>query len=314
MSRQSIAVIGDFMLDEYIWGEVSRISPEAPVPVVQVQNRSFRLGGAANVANNLSSLGVKTHCFGVVGSDIFGRKLKFSMKKRKINISGIIEVKNRLTTLKTRVIAGHQQVVRIDHETVKEISRIVLDKIFKRLELLKTKVSSIIISDYNKGVISGSLMQALVEMAKRHGIFVAVDPKKLNFDIYKGVSLVTPNFQEAKQAVHSDFSHKAVFEKNVTNLIKINKIGSVLVTHGSKGMVLFQKKQKPIYMDTVAREVFDVTGAGDTVISSYVAAISSGASALEAMLIATHAAGVVIREIGTASVTPQQLMAEMFGN
>jgi D-beta-D-heptose 7-phosphate kinase/D-beta-D-heptose 1-phosphate adenosyltransferase len=311
MSKESVAVVGDFMLDEYIWGEVSRISPEAPVPVVQVREKSFRLGGAANVANNIRQLGVRTYCFGVIGDDGNGRNLKELMEKQGLNVDGLIQNPRHITTLKTRVIARQQQVVRVDHENRKNTDKKSFSAIVKNIESIAKNLSSIIVSDYSKGVVSREITGRLVDVANRHNIFTAVDPKNMDFNVYKGVSLITPNFREAQKATNSDLATRIVLETKARQLIKANRLEALLITMGAKGMALFQKAKKPIYMDTVAREIFDVSGAGDTVISSYVAAISAGATPREAMVIANHAAGIVIREVGTATVTPKELIKEI---
>ncbi|MFH1762416.1 MAG: PfkB family carbohydrate kinase, partial [bacterium] len=217
-SSKNICVVGDFILDEYIWGDVSRISPEAPVPVVKVDKRSFRLGGAANVAANLKALGIKTHCIGVLGDDGYGKKLLSIIKKIGISNSSMITCPGHLTTLKTRIIARHQQVVRVDHESPWEIKEKDRNKVLENINKLSGKVSAIIISDYGKGMITASLMSSIARIVRGKNIITAVDPKSTDFSLYKGATVITPNLMEAGQAARCILETKKDIERFAAKL------------------------------------------------------------------------------------------------
>ncbi len=295
--NKKILIIGDLILDRFIYGKVNRISPEAPVPVVDVVSESFLLGGAANVANNIIALGGKVSIAGIAGKDTAGRILKELFEEKNINIEGIIEDK-RPTTVKTRVIAHNQQVVRFDREDRKRLEGKNLANLTNYIKKAIEEHDAVIISDYKKGVISSSLIKGIVRYAKPNNTFVAVDPKVGHFHFYKNVSLITPNLLEAGKTLMNRLSCK-----------------SVLITRSEDGMSLFErdasKKFKVTHIPTVAKKVFDVTGAGDTVIATITLAHASGASLEEAAVIANHAAGIVVGEVGTAVVTPERLISSL---
>jgi len=307
--QQDILVIGDLILDHYLWGKVSRISPEAPVPVVDVERESFLLGGAANVAHNIVSLGGKAAVIGVSGSDAAGEALGDMLGRQGVECSGIF-VSNRPTTVKTRVIAHNQQVVRFDREDRNYITGRVLKGIMEYIETVYRKFDAIIVSDYRKGMISAELIRKIVEKAARRKIFVAVDPKIGHFGFYKGVSLITPNVTEAADGAHCEIFDEATLMRAGRTLIKKLDCRAVLITRGEQGMSLFERARvtRVTHIPTAARKVYDVTGAGDTVISAFTLAHASGAGMEEASVIANHAAGVVVGEVGTAVVTPEQLL------
>lgn len=302
-----VLVIGDLILDCYIWGRVNRISPEAPVPVVEVTSDTFMLGGAANVAYNIAALGGKAKVAGVAGKDRAGEILRGLLDEKKVG-HAIIE-DNRPTTVKTRVIAHNQQVVRFDKEDKKRISAKVFNNMMSILKKAVSECDSVIISDYKKGVVSSELIKGLLSSGGQ-GKFIAVDPKVGHFHYYKGVSLVTPNLSEAAQGAGVDIKDNRTLVKAGRELINKLACTAVLITRGEEGMSLFGKKTV-VHIPTYARHVYDVTGAGDTVIAAFTLAYSSGATMEQAALIANHAAGIVVGEVGAAVATPEKLIESL---
>lgn len=308
-----ILVIGDLILDRYIYGKVSRISPEAPVPVVEVTNEAFLLGGATNVANNIASLGGKVSIAGIAGNDTAGKILRRLLEEKNINIEGLLQT-NRHTTVKTRVIAHNQQVVRFDKEERKRIEGKSLNHLLNYLKDAVSKHDAVIVSDYKKGVISSSLIKNLLKYAKPKKTFIAVDPKVGHFHFYKNVSLVTPNLLEASQGSGVEIKDEKTLIKAGKVLIKRLSCKSVLITRGEEGMSLFNRTSNGvdiIHIPTVAKKVYDVTGAGDTVIAVFTLAHASGATLEESAIIANHAAGIVVGEVGTATVTPERILESL---
>ncbi|MDH4230921.1 MAG: D-glycero-beta-D-manno-heptose-7-phosphate kinase [Nitrospirota bacterium] len=303
---KNILVIGDIILDHYIWGKVNRISPEAPVPVVEVTRESFLLGGAANVAYNIVSLGGKASVIGINGQDIAGEALMNILIQRGVNCDGIF-TENRPTTVKTRVIAHNQQVVRFDREDKKYVDGKILKGILKYINSVILKYDAVIVSDYKKGMVSAELVKDIVQKTKPKGMFIAVDPKVGHFDFYKGVSLITPNVMEASNGSNVEIKDDKTLLKAGKNLMKKVSCKAVLITRGEQGMSLFQK-EKVSHIPTVARKVYDVTGAGDTVISAFTLAHAAGANMEESAVIANHAAGIVVGEVGTAVTTADQIL------
>jgi len=303
---RNILVIGDIILDHYIWGKVSRISPEAPVPVVEVTREEFLLGGAANVAHNIVSLGGRASVIGINGQDIAGEALMNILRQRGVNVDGIF-TENRPTTVKTRVIAHNQQVVRFDREDRKYVDGKILKGILAYINSVLFRYDAVIVSDYQKGMISSELISDIVKKTKSRDMFIAVDPKVGHFDFYKGVSLITPNLMEASSGSNTEIRDDNTLLKAGRSLIKKLSCKAVLITRGEQGMSLFEKN-KVTHIPTVARKVYDVTGAGDTVISAFTLACASGANMEEAAVIANHAAGIVVAEVGTAVAAPEQLL------
>ncbi|MCL5978696.1 MAG: D-glycero-beta-D-manno-heptose-7-phosphate kinase [Nitrospirae bacterium] len=309
-----ILIIGDLILDRFIYGKVSRISPEAPVPVVDVVSESFLLGGAANVANNIIALGGKVSVAGIIGKDTAGRIMKGLFEDRNINTEGIIEDK-RPTTVKARVIAHSQQVVRFDREDRKRLEGKSLAYLTDYIKKAIKKHDAVIISDYKKGVISSSLIKAVVKYAKPANTFVAVDPKVGHFHFYKNVSLITPNIMEASHGSGIEIKDEKSLLKAGKALLNRLACKSVLITRSEEGMSLFERTSskdiKVTHIPTVAQKVFDVTGAGDTVIAAIALASTAGASLEDAAIIANHAAGIVVGEVGTAVATPETLLKSL---
>ena len=322
-NKVKILVIGDLILDEYIWGSVERISPEAPVPVLWANKRTFVPGGTANVANNIRSLGAEVSLLGVTGDDANSKILFAELKKRKINTRGIFIERKRHTTVKTRILAGHQQVVRVDWEHTHDLPEKLNLKILKYIERNIRSFDAVIIEDYGKGVINVELLGKLVSLAKAHKKIITVDPKEENFQYYRGVTSITPNRKELENAIRNlkikdtDNRFKINTDRLFTDkdidsaarqIVQYLNLDSILVTLGEQGMKLLEKNGRLTHIPTQAQEVFDVSGAGDTVISSFTLALCSGASKLEAAHIANFAAGIVVGKLGTAVTNSRELL------
>ncbi len=310
-NHAKILVIGDLILDEFIWGTVSRISPEAPVPVVWAKSESFMPGGACNVANNIVSLGGKAYLAGTIGDDEHGAILKGEIESKGIDTSAIIMDANRQTTLKTRVVAHHQQVVRIDKETVEPLKEEIILKMAGCIRDLIKDSDAVIIEDYGKGVITPRLLKSVVPLAKRMKKVVAVDPKEEHFSYYRGVSLITPNTQEAQKASGLEIRDESSLFKAGQRILDRIGCGIALVTLGESGMCVFKRGARPKHIQTIAQEVFDVSGAGDTVIAVYTLSLISGADPIQAAHIANCAAGIVVGKVGTATVAPEELIEKI---
>ena len=308
--KTKILVIGDLMLDHFIWGKVSRISPEAPVPIVQVTRESEMPGGAANVAHNLSALGVSTSVIGFLGKDSSGKILRSLLKKDRINVGGLIESTHITTTQKTRIIAHHQQVVRFDRETPMEAAGKEEEQLLQTIRRLIPEHQGVILEDYGKGVVTQKLANTVIDLCRRHNIFCAFDPK-IGHDLsFKNAGLCTPNLEEARYLAKTFC--KKIDPKSLPQsgdlLRKTLGLEHLLITLGEGGMALFTQKTKPIFIPTVAREVFDVSGAGDTVIATFTAAMVAGAKPVEAAHLANIAAGIVVGKLGTAVASPQEIL------
>ncbi len=307
-NQAKVLVVGDLILDEFIWGNVTRISPEAPVPVVWVNSENFMPGGASNVASNIRSLGGQVFLAGVVGEDARAEILRSELHKKGVDCEGVFTDPHRPTTQKTRVIAHHQQVVRIDREMVRPISDQVLNELKDYIRQRIKTVDALIIEDYGKGVIVPKLVQEAVRLAKKSNKVITVDPKETHFSYYRGVTTITPNHHEAGSAVGFRIQDDASLEKAGKKLLEKLKCETVLITLGENGMSLFQKGKPLVKIPTVAQDVFDVSGAGDTVISAYTVARARKASALEAAHISNCAAGIVVGKVGVAVTTADELI------
>ncbi|MFH1045840.1 MAG: D-glycero-beta-D-manno-heptose-7-phosphate kinase [Candidatus Omnitrophota bacterium] len=303
-----ILVIGDLILDEFIWGKVNRISPEAPVPVVWVNSESFMPGGASNVANNIHALGGTVYLCGVIGADERGRVLTEELRRKNIDVEGIIIDSQRPTTLKTRVIAHHQQVVRIDREKVEEVDDNIIGQMLTFLREKINEIDAIVVEDYGKGAVVPRLIQEIVFLAHKHKKIISVDPKENHFAYYQNVTLITPNHQELAKAIGEEIKNDQELEVAGRALLASQNAEAVLVTLGENGMRLFEKSGHSVHIPTVAQEVFDVSGAGDTVIATATLALASGASMVEAAYIANYAAGIVVGKVGVAVATQEELL------
>ena len=322
---KKILVVGDVILDRYIQGSVTRISPEAPVPIILEEKASYQPGGSANVAHNLAVLGAEVIQIGRIGNDFEGQLLKRSLKNKDIDISGIFVDRDVSTITKTRVIAQRQQVVRIDKEVVgADVQGQMLSKVKSFVQEKIKKADAVIISDYGKGMITPDLVAVITSAALQKGIPVTVDPKVEHFACYKGVTCITPNLKEAENAIRNikiseDDGHilglkndklKTFEEIEIAGerLLKYLNSESLLITLGEHGMRLFEKDRNPYAIETKAREVFDVTGAGDAVISVFTLALTAGATKCEAAELANYAAGVVVGKLGAVPVTPEEIL------
>ncbi len=306
-SECRILVIGDIILDEYIWGDVARISPEAPVPVVEVIRQTRNLGGATNVLNNITSLGGKSLICGVTGDDECGKYMLEKIEELGISTEGIVVDTARHTSIKTRVIARNQQVVRFDRETKQPIDPQLTKKLLKVIENNLDEIDAIIISDYGKGVVSASLIKAVEKLVKDTGVIIAVDPKTENFKYYKGVDIITPNHHEAGTFCGFSVTDDDSLIRAGKYILDKLKCKSVLITQGKDGMTLFESGKEPCHIPTVAQKVFDVSGAGDTVISTLSLGLSAGMNKESAALVSNFASGIVVGEVGTSTVSAKTL-------
>ncbi|MDI6785640.1 MAG: D-glycero-beta-D-manno-heptose-7-phosphate kinase, partial [bacterium] len=301
-------IIGDVMMDEYVWGEVSRISPEAPVPVVDVSSQSFVPGGAANVANNIRALNGKVHLIGVIGNDGIGRKLSFELGIKQIAVDRLIVDHERPTILKTRIIASNQQIVRVDKELKKRIAEEIEAEIIAKIEEVIPEVNVIVISDYGKGVITEKLISNVVSLSRKYQKKVILDPKVENYNIYKEVTLITPNQKEAREMLRTNISTLEDLNKAGHQILEDLNCEVSIITRGKDGMSIFERGKSPIHIPTIAREVFDVAGAGDTVVAVIALALALDLTFVNAALLANCAAGIVVGKVGTATVSPNELV------
>lgn len=305
---RNVVVLGDVMLDEFVWGDVTRISPEAPVPVVDVRRESVHLGGAANVLANLVALGARGSVIGVVGNDAAGERLQNGMRELGTSDGCLIVDESRPSTTKTRIIAHSQLVVRADRESRIPVNAKLEEKIVSCLKEALKEADAFVVSDYDKGVVTPAILREILPLAYER-VPVLIDPKLRNFNSYRPATLVTPNHFEALRMSNSedtsdDGSHQAA------KVIR-EKLGcdAVLITRGDRGMMLLEANGEPVFVETAAREVYDVTGAGDTVIAALAGALSAGATMFEAAALANHAAGIVVGKVGTATATSEELLA-----
>ncbi|MBD3391075.1 MAG: D-glycero-beta-D-manno-heptose-7-phosphate kinase [Chitinivibrionales bacterium] len=314
--KRKIMVIGDAIVDHYLWGDVQRISPEAPVPVVQVSRETTGLGGAANVARNLKQLGVTPYLLSLRGRDSAGTELRRMLDDIKCPTQGVVVSKDRPTTLKTRVMARHQQIVRTDKEVVGDLSASERRKLLHLVEMWLPEMDAVIISDYGKGIVSPPFIEHVVGRCRKQGVFVAIDPKERHFQFYRGVNVITPNLAETHAALGLPVRQCTDDEIRELGwrLLDRLELSYLLVTLSERGMGLFEKDGRTFsHLPTVARAVYDVTGAGDTVVSAFTAAVSSKASPKEAAFLSNHAAGLTVAQIGTAAVTAKQLVDSCLG-
>lgn len=305
-----VLVVGDVMLDRYWWGSVERISPEAPVPIVNLAKESFVVGGAANVAANVKGLGSKVFLVGIIGDDFNGQKLSESLAETDIDAENLIVIEKRPTTVKTRIIAHQQQVARIDEETKENLSERDEEIIVQKLKVILEQIDIVVVSDYAKGLISNSLAESLIKLASELGKKVLVDPKGNNYTKYRNATLLTPNRKEAFEALSGDFGSKDVNETGKRLMSELD-LESLLITQGEDGMTIFERDKKPTHLDALARHVYDVTGAGDTVIATLAVAIAAGANLTNAAKLANIAAGYVVGEVGTTAITFAGLSGEI---
>jgi rfaE bifunctional protein kinase chain/domain len=308
MARSRVLVCGDVMLDEFLWGRVARISPEAPVPVVEVARESFHVGGAGNVAQNVRALGGEAILASVIGDDTAGRRIRDALARAGVAAEMVVGEPERPTTVKTRIVAHHQQVVRADFERTEPIPERFERELQERIRSRLAGVQVVVVSDYDKGVVTPGMMRWLRGLASRRALPLLVDPKVRHFPLYRGATLVTPNQPEAEQATGIRITDQPSLEAAGQRILQILRCSAALVTRGEHGMSLFRRDASPVHIPTSAREVFDVTGAGDTVIATLALAFGAGATALEAAELANRAAGIVVGKLGTATASPAELL------
>jgi D-beta-D-heptose 7-phosphate kinase/D-beta-D-heptose 1-phosphate adenosyltransferase len=313
-----ILVVGDVMLDQFIWGSVSRISPEAPVPVVEFSRESFMPGGAANVARNLVSLETPAELFGAIGQDDAAHKLQKLLGEQHIGCAGLVQTSARHTSIKTRIVAHQQQVVRIDRETRGLLDPATTGKLLAQFKARLGQADAVIVGDYGKGVVTQPLLEEIKSLCRARGVWLSLDPKPVHQMDLHSLSLITPNRKEAFELAKlpDDTKNEDPFaDANLmlvaNRLLEELRPAVLLVTLGELGMLLCQRGQKPFHIPTVAQEVFDVSGAGDTVIATFTLAIAAGASPIEAAILSNYAAGIVVGKVGTATTTPDELVRSL---
>jgi len=306
-SRCRVLILGDLMLDEYMWGMVSRISPEAPVPVVAVRSESAKVGGAGNVATNVAALGGQVSLIGLIGDDAAAERLSHELELAGVKSDGLIVDRSRPTTVKSRVVAGSQHVVRFDRENDAPLSRAMRERIVAAVRDRLPEAEVLLISDYAKGVVSPGLVREVLAMAARHRRIVAVDPKVQHLSLFRRVTVVAPNHHEAAAAARLPVRCEADLLRVGRVLLRRLNTRGVLITRGEHGMSLFETGKPVLHIPTMAREVYDVTGAGDTVMAALSLAMAAGASMAEAAVMSNAAAGVVVGKRGTATVTRAEL-------
>jgi D-beta-D-heptose 7-phosphate kinase/D-beta-D-heptose 1-phosphate adenosyltransferase len=307
--RTHLLVIGDLMLDRFIRGEVERISPEAPVPVLQVVSEEARLGGAANVVHNVLSLGGRVTACGIVGSDVAGKKILMALRKTGASTAGVVIDRGYQTIQKTRIIASprHQQIVRLDRENRHTAAPATLRKVCEYVAARIDRFDGIVLSDYGKGAIHSALLDTVAVGLKRNGAVCVIDPKKENFERYHMPALITPNKSEASEAAGMTIDDEASLCRAGAKLVRKWRAKAVLITRGPDGMSLFRPRHPVRHFPTEPRDVFEVTGAGDTVVAACALALASGASYDEAAVLANLAAGFVGDEVGTVAVAREKL-------
>lgn len=313
--KTRILVIGDVMLDQFIWGSVSRISPEAPVPVVDFARENYMPGGAANVARNLVSLATPAELFGAIGHDDAAHKLLELLGEQNIGCDGLVKNATRHTSVKTRIVAHQQQVVRVDRETRGGLDGRTTSALLTEIKKRISRADAVIIGDYGKGVVTQQLLNEIKKICRPRGVWLSLDPKPVHQLDLTGLSLITPNRKEAFELANLPDDTKNADPLADKNLLLVadrllNELcpALLLITLGELGMLLCQRGQKPFHIPTVAQEVFDVSGAGDTVIATFTLAVAAGASPVEAAMLSNHAAGIVVGKVGTATTTPDELI------
>ncbi len=308
-----VLVVGDLIADRFLWGKVSRISPEAPVPVVHVVNESLALGGAANVAHNIRALGGRVSLGGLVGNDALGEWVREECGRLEIDPSTVVTAPGRRTTEKTRVVAQHQQVVRFDREDLVDPAASTLVALSKALERRLARVDAVVVSDYAKGSLEPTVLRKLIAAARKRRIPVLVDPKPPRFTVYRGVSMVTPNLKEAAAMAGIEIGDERALARVGRKIRERLQCEAVLITRGEDGMTLFQRGARAVHIPTMARDVFDVTGAGDTVIGTFGLCEALGIDRALAARISNAAAGIVVGKVGTAVVSAAELVQALKG-
>lgn len=312
--EKKIIVFGDLMLDRYLWGNVTRISPEAPVPIINIEDEEIRFGGAGNVANNLIGLGALPVVVGVVGDDDWGKIFRSLLLERSLIDNGLVVDSQRPTTMKTRIIGNSQHIARVDRERIFPINQNIQTKIINFITEIINDVEAVIIQDYNKGVVNANLIHEIIDQANRSGKTVTADPKFNNFWEFEGITVFKPNKKEAEEALAMKIQTEEDLKTAGNKIIERLDGEAVLITRGNEGMALFEKKSQPTFLKTRARKVADVSGAGDTVISTLTFALAAGCSMQEAVQLANYAAGLVCEEVGVVPVDGGKLVQAILKN
>jgi D-beta-D-heptose 7-phosphate kinase/D-beta-D-heptose 1-phosphate adenosyltransferase len=302
-----VLVVGDVMIDRYCWGEISRISPEAPVPVVALGETSHAAGGAANVAANIAGLGARPHLIGITGDDSDANLLPDILRSTNIKHFSLLPVKGRRTSLKTRIVANNQHVVRIDHETTQPISKRDAAAVWPKIAKAVDETDVVVVSDYAKGFLTDELLSRLIARANRKKKPLLADPKGKDFSKYKGATVLTPNERETAEACHVDVHRQDLIDRAAKLLLKDLDLTALLITQGERGMTLLEAGKKIVHLKASARKVFDVTGAGDTVIASLAVALGSGLDLHESARFANLSAGLVVEQVGTRAISVELL-------
>lgn len=312
---RKVLVAGDIMLDEYLWGSVERISPEAPVPVVKVEKQTFALGGASNVASNARTLGAQPVLMGVVGKDEPGRRIRTLLRKKGMDDRAIFADGSRSTIVKKRVVAHHQQVVRVDFDEASPVGRRMEKRMLRFLEDHCGSICSIILEDYNKGTLTRPVIRGIISFARKKKIPVTVDPKFEHFFDYEGVTLLKPNIRELERVTGKVLADERAIVRILRSIQRRMGVQAMLLTLGEQGMTLVEKGKQPFSIEPHAHDVYDVTGAGDTVITAVTLALVAGANLREAALFASMAAAIEVTKLGAAPVHPEELLgfAEQYG-
>ena len=312
-SKSRILVLGDVMLDRYWWGSVTRISPEAPVPVVRLKTTSLAAGGAANVAANIAGLGAEPILVGIVGDDSEAALLPKILADSGVRSDSLITIPGRPTTVKTRVIAHSQQVARVDQETAEPLSPGEEDRVIDSVISRLSDIDAVVLSDYAKGLLTDRVISTAISEARGRGKDVLVDPKGKYYEKYRGASLLTPNKREAAEACKLDDHERDLVRRAGDKLMSEHLFAAVLITQGEEGMTLFREMAEPVHFHASAREVYDVTGAGDTVIATLAASIGAGADLEHAAELANIAAGLVVEQVGTTALKLDELKHALNG-
>lgn len=301
-----ILIVGDLILDRFVWGKVERISPEAPVPIVVVERETAHLGGAANVALNLASLGAEAMLVGAVGQDLAARELRDSLRRAGIDAGRLLQIEGRTTSVKTRIVAHHQQVCRTDHESRDPLPAASAEQLARNFEDALQECNVVVLSDYGKGVLASGAAARFIQTARRRGAKVVVDPKFSDFSLYHQATVITPNTHEALAAAGPGFNSEQL-DQVARVIMERSQADYILITRGEEGMLLCQQNGSLQEIRAMAREVYDVTGAGDTVVAVLALSLAAGASITQAALLANCAAGLVVEKLGTAAVTPAEI-------
>jgi D-beta-D-heptose 7-phosphate kinase/D-beta-D-heptose 1-phosphate adenosyltransferase len=309
MQAQRLLVVGDLILDHYVYGRTERTSPEAPVPIVVFEREHAVAGGGANVARNIAEFGAQAVCAGIIGSDAAGKQLRQLLEHAHIDCSGVIEIVERPTTVKTRIVSQNQQMLRLDKECVAPLEAVHEQTLLERIASTLSQCAAIILSDYAKGVLTPRVLRETIALARQHGVPVFVDPKGRNYSRYRGAFAITPNAREATEASGHDTSTEQGIAAAAEKLWEMTQSNWIVITRGALGVALCARDQTPLMIPTLAREVFDVTGAGDTFIAFLALAVGAGFDMAEACALANAAAGVVVAKVGAATVRPEELLA-----